>query len=283
MLIGGGKIVVAVIGAAILVVAGVFIVKSVWWPTSSESTGATTSSVTASGSAEETSGAQESSSPSEEPMPESTTTTSTTTTPQAEPFSESSTHVQSEINTVAVDVELPQVQGGTADVADSFNQAMRAALDDQAASVAGGNLDGGASRVDIGEHVLSGVLLTTASAADADQSIPMVSTVVVDASTGATISLSDLFSDKETGLNRLLEEAQALGPTESSVTADFDGSALSADETTFAHWTPDSSGMTVYFDQGVVGPNAAGIVELTIPWANLDDVLNPDTAAIVQS
>lgn len=281
MLVGGGKVVVAVIGAAILVVAGVFIVKSVWWPTSSESTGATTSSATASSSAGETSSAQESSSPSEEPMAESTTTT--TTTPQDEPFSESSTHVQSEINTVAVDVELPQVQGGTADVADSFNQAMREALDDQAASVAGGNLDGGASRVDIGEHVLSGVLLTTASAADADQSIPMVSTVVVDASTGATIGLSDLFSDKETGLNRLLEQAQTLGPTDSSVAADFDGSSLSADETTFEHWTPDPSGMTVYFDQGVVGPNAAGIVELTIPWADLDDVLNPDTAAIVQS
>ena len=41
--------------------------------------------------------------------------------------------------------------------------------------------------------------------------------------------------------------------------------------------------MRVYFEEGLVGPQSAGIVDLTIPWANLDDVLKPGVAQIVAS
>lgn len=286
MLVGGGKIVVAIVGAVVLLVAGLFIIKSLVWPQSSDPTGTsgTSSSASVSSSAGETTTAQESSGEEgSSAQPSTDPTTSDPTESPAEPFTATSTTVQEEIGTTAVDVELPQVQGGTTEVADSFNSAMRSALEQQATDVAGGNLDGGASTATVGEKALSGVLLTNASASDADSPIPLVRTVVVDASTGATITLPELFTDSETGLNRVLEETETLGPQESSVAPDFDSSTLTATEETFQYWTPDSDGLTLYFDQGLVGPTAAGIVTLTIPWANLDDVMDPGKADIVQS
>ena len=71
-----------------------------------------------------------------------------------------------------------------------------------------------------------------------------------------------------------------MGP---SANDSFDGSRFEPSEKVFERWTAETEGMRVYFDQGLVAPEAEGIIDLTIPWDNLDDVLKPGVAQIVAS
>ena len=181
---------------------------------------------------------------------------------------------------MVVDVEIPQVKGGNPDVATVFNDEMQRALLAQADSLTAGTLkDGPGSGVRIGERVLSGLLRTASTEFLTDKS-ELVSTVVVDANSGSVITLASLFKDLDKGLMRLQKEAQQLGP---SANDSFDGSRLEPSEKVFERWTAETEGMRVYFDQGLVAPEAEGIIDLTIPWDNLDDVLKPGVAQIVAS
>jgi len=96
-------------------------------------------------------------------------------------------------------------------------------------------------------------------------------------------TLSDLFTDLDAGLKRLQTESRKLGPTMSSAADKFTGTNIQADQTTFSHWTAEKSGMRVSFEQGTVAPSSAGVVELTIPWENLSDLLKPGVLQIVTS
>ncbi len=100
---------------------------------------------------------------------------------------------------------------------------------------------------------------------------------------GSLTTLSDLFTDVNSGLQRLRGESKKLGPTMSSAGDKFSGTNLQADQSTFHHWTAEKSGMRVYFDQGTVAPQSSGVVELTIPWENLSDLLKPGVLQKVTS
>ena len=80
---------------------------------------------------------------------------------------------------------------------------------------------------------------------------------MVDANSGSVITLASLFKDLDKGLMRLQKEAQQLGP---SANDSFDGSRLEPSEKVFERWTAETEGMRVYFDQGLVAPEAEGII-----------------------
>lgn len=286
----------AVVGAAVLAFAAVFIGRAIWWnPDSTQSpltsSPATTTTLTSgpettSGqqnpetTAEDSLGNSPSDASSSDASPSDENSTSKGTTNQTNPsYTATSKRIKRMRGTVAVDVEIPQVQGGNPDVAAVFNDEIQRALLAQADSLTAATLKDGHSEVRVGERVLSG-LLWTASTEFLTHKSELVSTVVVDTNSGSVITLASMFNDLDEGLMRLQEEAQRLGP---SANDSFDGSRLEPSEKLFERWTAETDGMRLYFEQGVVAPEEEGIIDLTIPWANLDGVLKPGVAQIVAS
>jgi hypothetical protein len=100
---------------------------------------------------------------------------------------------------------------------------------------------------------------------------------------GRPTTLSDLFKDVNSGLQRLRGESQKLGPTTSSAGDKFSGTNLQADQSTFDQWTAEKSGMRVFFQQGTVAPTSFGVVDLLIPWDHLSDLLKPGVLQQVTS
>lgn len=301
MLFSGGRIVVAAAGAIVLVIVAIYAVRSVWWDPTSKSTsitpstsmsgsGASTAQADGSGGGDGSGGSGEGSGGDTggggdggAGGGDSGGGDNSGTPSGHPPFTATTEQVKRFLGTVFVDAEVPRVEGGNPEVAAVFNDEMDAALQAQADSVTGGSLEGRpGSEVRIGERVLSGVLRTAAVDLAEAQSMPLASTVVVDSESGSLITLSSLFNDLDEGLARLQEESEKLGPS-TDLGDSFDASGLEPTEQVFGRWSAESSGMRVFFEQGVVGPMAAGIVELTIPWDNLSDIMKPGVADIVAS
>ncbi|MHC9293560.1 RsiV family protein [Mycobacterium sp. LTG2003] len=299
MLFSGGRILVAAAGAIVLVIVAIYAVRSVWWDPNSKSASITSpTSVSGSiASTPETDGSGGGGSGDASGGGSGGDTGggggsgggdagaggSSETPTEQPPFTAATEQVQRFLGTVFVDVEVPRVEGGNPEVATVFNDEMDTALQAQADSVTGGSLEGRpGSEVRIGERVLSGVLRTAAVDLAKAHTMPLASTVVVDSESGSLITLSSLFNDLDEGLARLQEESETLGPN-TDLGDSFDTSGLEPTEEVFGRWSAESSGMRVFFEQGVVGPMAAGIVELTIPWDNLSDVMKPGVADIVAS
>ena len=189
----------------------------------------------------------------------------------------------SEAGHIIVDVDLPQVQGGNEAVAQIFNDAMQSALQAQVNNLPAGKLKSDSkSGVRIGARVLSGLLHTTYTPGNATQSISKASSVVVEISTSSILDVASIFTDMTAGLKRLQSVSQRLGST-SSAGDKFTGTNLQADKTTFSNWTAQTDGMKVYFAQGTVAPSTQGVVELTLPWTDLQDVLKPGVLEVVSS
>ena len=312
MLFSGGRILVAAVGAVVLAVVAVFILRSVWWDTAANEEPITPPTATTAvlTSEPETPGAE----PNTTGNPDGSTGGNPAGDPsggkpagdpsggkpagdpsggkpagdpsggdptgQTAPYTETSKRIE-RMGTVKVDVELPQVAGGNPDVANVFNEEMGKALQTQADSLTGGTLqDRPGSGVRIGTRVLNGLLRTAATDFTTTTSTALASTVVMDANSGSLITLSSLFKDLNKGLMKLQELSQELGPS-TSAGSNFDKTKIEPSEKVFQHWTAETSGMRVYFAQGLVAPESEGIVDLTIPWDNLDDVLKPGVAQIV--
>lgn len=304
MLFGGGRILVAAAGAIVLVVVAIYAVRGAWWdPTSKPLTlpaATTTATVTDTSTTSTSAGAGEPGNPSGgepggpsdgEGGPSNGHGTSSTTTSQSStddsadnaPFTATTKKVNGFLGFVVAEVDLPQVQGGDQKVAEVFNDEMHNALEAQADSVTGGKLEGRpGSGVRIGKRVLSGVLRTSAVDIVKATSRALVSTVVVDAEDGSVITLSALFDDPTKGLKVLADQAKTLGRTGSKGSS-FDATKVQPTEEMFGHWTAETGGMHIFFEEGAVAPDAAGIVEVTVPWDDLSDVLNSDVAQVVSS
>jgi hypothetical protein len=308
----GGRIVVAAAGVVVLIIAAVLVVRSVWWDPTSKSTPFTPSSLSAGPSSTPLSGA-DAATPStadsgggdggsgsggggdpgagsgESGAGGTTTTTTTTssggsggssggTTSSTVPYEATTTSVNKPLGSASANVTLPQVKGPDSAVVSAFNDGMMSALVAQA-SKAGSLKDRPGSGVRIGKDVLSG-LLATSLTDGVGNSTALAGTVVVNIQDHSVITVASLFNDEASGLKRLVTESKKLGP---EANAKFSGTNLQAVETTFQRWTAESAGMKVYFAQGLVAPSSEGVVELTIPWDSLSDVMNPSIAKVVAS
>ncbi|WP_029370199.1 RsiV family protein [Mycobacterium sp. UM_WWY] len=298
----GGRILVAAVGAIVLIVVAVYAVRSVWWDPASKttslsqlpsasttvSTAATTAMSTAdasggTGGTPGGGGGGDGSYAGASATSSTTTTTTTTSSATATPFTAKADKVSAFLGTTYANVSLPQVDGGDPAVAGVFNDEMRKVLQSQADSLTGGRLeDRPGSGVRIGQRVLSGLLRTAAVDTAKATSRPLVGTVVVDAQSGSVITLSSLFNDLNAGLKLLVQESKKLGPS-SAAGANFDGTKLQATEQTFNHWTAEAAGLHVFFDQGTVAPSSSGIVDITIPWSDLNSVMKSGVQQIVSS
>ncbi|PQP22699.1 RsiV family protein [Rhodococcus opacus] len=208
------------------------------------------------------------------------------TTPAGLPYTETELQVTGSTGRVGYDVLIPQIAGGNPAVTAEFNESMRAALQDQ---IDGWGTDAFTlssqehSVAHIGEHVISGLLVTSWNAdPPGAHPTPIVATVVVNADTAAPITLGDLFPDLPAGLQTLSDESARLLP-ETVAGPDFERSGIEPTEANFANWLATPAGMEIHFDDYQVGPHAIGLVTVTVPWDALADVIDPALAPVVSS
>jgi hypothetical protein len=312
MLTGTGRIIVAIAGAVALVVAGVFIVRGLLSSpsptpknTSKSSIGVAMPAPPPSGpapvdpgvdpgadpGASTSGGSTDPSGGSSAPPNNGSTTGASNSEPNpsgpvnpSPPFTATTTKAAATIGLVAVDAVLPQVQGGTENVAQTFNNGLQSALQTEVDTLPKGKFQGDArSGVRIGTQVLSGLVHGAYTPGTSSTPIAKAATVVVDTKSNSVLDVATIFTDQTTGLKRLQTESKKLGPTTSTAGGTFMGTNLQADQTTFSHWTAETTGMKLYFEQGVVAPPSQGVVELTIPWVNLQDVLKPGVLQTLSS
>ena len=214
--------------------------------------------------------------------------TSTTTSSSAPAYTTSSTRVTGRTDRASYDVTIPQLAGGNPAVTAEFNQSMRAALEDQ--------IDADYSGMDftlrdgyrqgpfhIGTRVVSAELISYWQAnppgAHGDS---LLATVTIDADTAKPITLSDAFSDLDTGLRRLSQESARLLPS-TNVGSRYERSGITPVEKNFANWTASPRGMRIHFGDYQVGAYADGLVTITIPWSDLSDNLAPGMQEVLSS
>ncbi|AQT82643.1 hypothetical protein B1R94_07885 [Mycolicibacterium litorale] len=109
-----------------------------------------------------------------------------------------------------------------------------------------------------------------------------VSTVVIDSRSAKPITLGELFTDKQAGLERLSQQTKALLPTVSGVgpTPMPDEPGNAPEEANFANWIPTPAGLELHFADYQF---FHGLPTITVPWSALDDLLAPGMDALRQS
>jgi hypothetical protein len=180
------------------------------------------------------------------------------------------------------------ITGGDPQVAGAFNSAVHASATGQLEPVkSGADPDGtwtfetqpqiyfgGASVAEL----ISGLYVPVPAAHPSSY----VSTVVIDSRSAKPITLADLFTDKQAGLNRLSEQTKALLPGVSGVgptpMADEPGNAPT--EANFANWIPTPDGLEIHFADYQF---FHGTPTITVPWSALDGLLAPGMDALRQS
>lgn len=186
------------------------------------------------------------------------------------------------------DVLIPQVEGGNSAVSARFDSSMRAALQDQIDGDYGEGmhftLTGGEdSTTTVSAGTVSG-LLQTSWEADPPGAHPtaLIATVVIDRKTAQPITLAELFPDEQAGLQRLSDESAKLLP-DTVVGSGYEADGIAPVERNFVNWLPTPQGMQIHFLEYQVGPYAAGLVTITVPWSHLRDVVAPDLYGAVSS
>jgi hypothetical protein len=211
----------------------------------------------------------------------STAAASTTVagSPRAETFTATTLHLEG----AGYKIDVPQVSGGKADPRTEFNDAMRAGAQEWIDRInrPGDSVTGGDSQVvRIGSQVLSGHLVVVMYSEGAAHPNSNDFAHVTNIATGKPITLPDLFTDLQQGLNTLSTQAEAQVQQNPRATG-YSKSLLTPVVEHFHTWVATPEGMRIYL--GEIASHAAGNIDVTVPWSALDGVLKPGMRAIVSS
>lgn len=125
-------------------------------------------------------------------------------------------------------------------------------------------------------QVLTGVYFHEGAAHPLDY----VTTIVIDSRTASPITLDNLFTDKQAGLNRLAEQTKIFFPQTWGGDAPMpDQPGNAPREANFHNWIPTAAGVEIHFEDYQF---AHGQPVITVPWAQLTDVLAPDMQVLAQ-
>ncbi|WP_054813511.1 RsiV family protein [Nocardia arizonensis] len=198
--------------------------------------------------------------------------------PQAAPgaFAVSSVRLQGPNYTV----DVPQVTGGSDAARTEFNDAMRALAQtwiDRADATT--TLQPGYGQVTYtGTRVVSGLLVVSVYSEGAAHPNNSMESHVTNGDTGRAITLADLFTDVQAGLNLLAEQAAIEVPKTRAGDTYFK-SGIEATEFNYRLWLATPGGMEIHF--GEIASHAAGDIVITVPWSKLDSALKPGIRDIV--
>ncbi|HEY1841822.1 MAG TPA: DUF3298 domain-containing protein [Mycobacterium sp.] len=186
-------------------------------------------------------------------------------------------------------VMVGQLSGGDPAVTGAFNESSNTSAHHQivqarsdASGVQGWNFESKSAitfrPTAIGE-VLSGASYTKGAAHPTDY----VSTVVIDSRTAHPITLGDLFTEEQAGLDRLSEQTKSIWPKVYGPGGDgapmLDEPGNRSVPQNFANWIPTAAGIELRFTDGQFGH---GLPVITVPWPAFSDLLAPDMKALGQ-
>ncbi|MDI9898172.1 RsiV family protein [Rhodococcus sp. IEGM 1381] len=218
---------------------------------------------------------------------EPTSTTPPTTSDAVEPYVVGSIRVTGSTDNATYEVAIPQLSAGNPAVTAEFNESMRAALQDQIDGDYGYDFalsDGystGATYV--GRRVISAEQITDWIAVPPGaHGNSLLATVTINADTAQPISLGDAFSDLDSGLSRLSDQAAKILPT-TRAGESFERSGIEPTVANFANWTASPEGMNIHFGDYQVGAYGIGLITITVPWTDLSDVLAPGMQEVLSS
>ncbi len=222
--------------------------------------------------------------------PSATAPASGTSNAQTYTVSPSSTQGQSADGRHTWTLNVDTITGGDAKVADAFNTAVNSAAQEQLDGVKPGPGDDPGltwnfettPTISFTAGAVSELLEGAAYTQNAAHPSDWVSTVVIDSHTAAPITLKNLFTDEQKGLDRLSQQTKELAPGVfgfgPAPMADAPGNAPT--EANFAHWLPTTQGIEIHFNDYQLGPH--GLVVVTVPWSAVDDLLAPGRTALRQ-
>lgn len=182
---------------------------------------------------------------------------------------------------------MDTVSGGDPQVAEAFNHAVHAAsqhlLDDatRTAKPQGQWTFETSPQVFFSSASISALISGNYKDETAAQPGGSVMNVVIDSRSGKAITLMELFTDHQAGLNRLSEQTKLLLPSAMGVTAtpmpNIPGDKPLLEN--FDSWIPTPAGLEIHFaDYEFVH----GTPVITVPWAAIDDLLAPGMTALRQ-
>lgn len=180
---------------------------------------------------------------------------------------------------------ISTVSGGDPKVAEAFNDGVHAAaqrlLDDatQGAKPQGQWTFETSPRVFFTAASISALISGTYTDEMADHPAGSVINVVIDSRTGTPITLEELFTDDQAGLDRISQQTKMLLPPAMGATAtpmpNVPGNRPLLEN--FDSWIPTPAGLQIHFaDYQFVH----GTPVITVPWAAIDDLLAPGMEAL---
>jgi hypothetical protein len=210
----------------------------------------------------------------------SETAASTTSTPAssatapttaAESYQPTLLSVQEKRGSNSVNVQLPQITGGSAAVRDRFNNGMRTALDDLVGPASDTTVEDGMLAGDerskvttVTPHVVAGVAVFTWYGAGAAHANNSVATITIDAGTAQPILLKDVFTDRKAAAERL---SATVTQVDNQV-----GPLTPPSIDTFLNWVPTAQGFRTYVP---VAHALGDYYPVTVPWGQISDLMTP--------
>ena len=228
--------------------------------------------------------------------PTSTAATATTSAPAASDSGVSNGRNYT-VTTSTIDGRAPNAAGkwhveagllfdGEPAVADAFNKASQASARQQIDEVRANATAAmpwtlkSKARVSFRNTAVAQIITGVYNAQGAPHPVDYVATVVIDSRTAKPITLADLFTHEQDGLNRLSEQTRLLLTTTNGNPAPAPTEpGIPPTEQNFANWILTAQGMEIHFNDDQLG-HALPVV--TVPWSALTDVLAPTKAALAQ-
>ncbi|MBL1078430.1 DUF3298 domain-containing protein [Nocardia sp. 2] len=130
----------------------------------------------------------------------------------------------------------------------------------------------------LGKNVLSGKIGVEVFAEGAAHGFDDYATHNTNTLTGEPISLTDLFTDLESGLESLSYYSKSFLTTKYGADG-YDATAVEPVYRNFHNWAVAEDGMRIYF--GEIASHAAGNVMITLPWGVFHGVFNPAMKDVV--
>jgi hypothetical protein len=179
-----------------------------------------------------------------------------------------------------------ELLGGDPAVSRAFNDASQAVARDQLARAVHGAREGTTpwsfeanGQVTFRSVVIAQVI--TSALYFGAQPSSEAGTVVIDSRNAQPVTIGDVFADERAGLDRLSQQTKVILPKVNGwngTMADEPGNAPLREN--FANWVPSADGMELHFPAHQFG---IGVAEtITVPWANVTDLLAPNMVDIAR-